>query len=126
MILKRIPQKIYYWLPTILWMGVIFLFSSRPSLKTSTIDWQDFIIKKIAHFIEYYILASLLYSSLKRTSSLPRFYLLLLTITIAVFYAATDEYHQTFVAGREGRIRDVFIDSTGGLFSLLTVIAIGL
>lgn len=107
-------------------MGIIFIFSSRPSLHTSNIDWQDFIVKKTAHFIEYYALASLLYYSLKKSSSLSRVHVLLLTITITIFYAASDEYHQTFIAGREGRIRDVLIDSGGGIFSLLTIIAIGL
>ena len=31
----------------------------------------------------------------------------------SVFYAATDEYHQTFIQGRSGSLRDVLIDSIG-------------
>lgn len=34
---------------------------------------------------------------------------------ITVFYAISDEYHQTFVAHREGTIRDVLIDSGAAL-----------
>lgn len=32
---------------------------------------------------------------------------------ISIFYAISDEIHQTFVPTREGRIRDVFIDIIG-------------
>ena len=119
-------RRIIHWLPTIFWMTVIFVFSARPTLHASAIDWQDFIVKKTAHFIEYFILASLVYFSLKKTSSLPKYVLVLFTITITIFYAATDEYHQTFVTGREGKVRDVVIDSIGAISSLLTIIAIGL
>ena len=36
-----------------------------------------------------------------------------LPLLISVVYAISDEIHQTFVPTREGRIRDVFIDSLG-------------
>ncbi len=32
---------------------------------------------------------------------------------LAALYAATDEFHQTFVPSREGCLRDVAIDSSG-------------
>jgi VanZ family protein len=38
---------------------------------------------------------------------------LFVSAVIAVIYAISDEYHQTFVPFREGTIRDVFIDSIG-------------
>ncbi len=42
------------------------------------------------------------------------------TIIICFIYAALDEFHQTFVAGRDGNIRDVFIDTSGSFcFGLL-------
>jgi VanZ family protein len=40
---------------------------------------------------------------------------------VAVFYAATDEFHQTFVPSREGCVRDVMIDSTGAIVGLLAL-----
>ena len=42
-----------------------------------------------------------------------------LTFVICVLYAITDEYHQTFVAGRSGELRDVVIDSLGALLGIL-------
>lgn len=37
----------------------------------------------------------------------------------AAVYAATDEIHQLFVAGRSGRFSDVLIDSSGALLGVL-------
>ena len=41
-----------------------------------------------------------------------------------VVYASTDEIHQTFIIGREGSIRDVCIDSLGGLIGIAILIFI--
>ncbi|MCP4425990.1 MAG: VanZ family protein, partial [Chloroflexi bacterium] len=38
---------------------------------------------------------------------------------ITVLYAVSDEFHQTFVPGRGGRLPDVLIDALGGLTALL-------
>ena len=37
------------------------------------------------------------------------------------FYAATDEFHQLFVAGRSGQIKDVLIDTIGACIGLLVL-----
>lgn len=39
--------------------------------------------------------------------------LLWTALALTVFYACTDEFHQLFVPGRAGQIRDVLIDSSG-------------
>ena len=36
----------------------------------------------------------------------------------ATAYAATDEFHQLFIEGRSGEVRDVGIDSLGALLGL--------
>ena len=33
-------------------------------------------------------------------------------------YAATDEFHQLFVPGRSGQLKDVLIDTAGGALGL--------
>lgn len=101
------------WLPAILWMVLIFLLSSRPSVHASAIDWQDFFIKKTGHFVEYFILNALLIFGFKNTTALKSPQLILAAFILAVIYAASDELHQTFVPGREGRPRDVVIDTLG-------------
>jgi VanZ family protein len=114
--------KVFYWLPTLFWMVVVFGFSAQPSLHASSVGWQDFIIKKSAHVTEYFVLTCLLYYSFSHTTKLPRTRIIILALLLAFVYACTDEFHQLFVAGREGRVRDVLIDSLGiiGSGKLLT------
>ena len=61
--------------------------------------------------MEYAVLSFLLFRALQAVV-VPRKALILSAI-IAFLYAVSDEYHQTFVPLREGRARDVFIDSIG-------------
>lgn len=113
-------QKIKYWFPTIVWALVIFSFSSKSSFATSVVHWQDFIVKKSAHLFVYAVLTVLVYRSLKHTTKLKGVYLFIFTITSIVLYAISDEFHQTFSIGREPTLRDVFIDTMGGLVGLLS------
>ena len=106
-------RRILAWIPALVWMMVIFAFSHQPALKASTIDWQDFIIRKIAHITEYFILTLLYLWSLRKYPGFSRKKALLTAGVLAFLYAVTDEYHQTFISGREGRARDVGIDSLG-------------
>lgn len=87
-------------------MAVIFLFSSRPDLPRNEIFVVDYIFKKSAHIIEYFILV-LLWNKALRTRGLSG------AILISLFYAFTDEIHQLFVPGRGGQLKDVAIDSIG-------------
>jgi len=99
-----------FWLPLILWMGVIFFFSSLPDLKSGLKD--DFILRKIAHILEFAFLTILLIRAIKRENlSIKK--VIIFSLIIALFYALTDEYHQTFVLGRQGSFKDVGIDSIG-------------
>jgi VanZ family protein len=114
-------KSLILWLLTIIWMVVIFGFSQQPSLRASAIDWEDLIIRKTAHFCEYLILSLLFYFSVKSSFRLPGRRLFIAALILVFVYAASDEAHQTFVTGREGRIRDVFIDCLGGLTGLYLV-----
>lgn len=110
-------KKYLSWIPTMVWMFMIFGVSSQSTLHASSVYWLDFIIKKSAHFIEYFILNLLINYSLKSSFSLSKKRQIATAIGLAIIYAATDEFHQTFVAGRDGRLRDVLIDSAGILLS---------
>ena len=77
-------------------------------------------VRKLAHMTEYFILAI--------TVALPfyvyglrGFPLLLVAGIICVGFACTDEYHQSFVAGRGPSVRDVCIDSIGAFFGIMLV-----
>jgi VanZ family protein len=101
----------YHWLPALSWMALIFVLSSLPGSELSDFGSIDFFVKKGAHVTEYAILYFLLFRALQPIM-IPRKALIFSAI-IAVVYAISDEYHQTFVPLRDGRMRDVMIDSLG-------------
>lgn len=101
-------NKFLNWLLVFIWMGLIFFLSHQPDLKSSLPYSWDFIFRKIAHITEYAILTWLLLKAL-----LPNKRALLAAVIVAILYAISDEYHQTFIFGREGCLRDFLIDSLG-------------
>ncbi len=117
-----LARRFSYWFPTLLWAAVIFSFSSQRTIATSEIYWQDFVIKKSAHLFVYCVLAILVFRSLKHTTSLDNWSLIMITVSMTALYALSDEFHQSFTPGREPRFRDVVIDATGiaaGIYLIL-------
>jgi len=102
-----------YWLPVIICAILIFYLSSLtgkeiPGLFTG----QDI----IGHLTEYAILALLLSRALKAYSlKLSYNKRLLLACVIAIIYAASDEFHQSFVPGRDCSSLDLLLDAIGSL-----------
>lgn len=109
----KIKQIISLYLPPILMMGLIFYLSSLPDLKSDLPSSADLILRKIAHMIEYGILLWLWARAI--SGGVINKKSLYVGLAIAVLYAMTDEYHQLYVPGREGAIRDVLIDSAGAV-----------
>lgn len=101
-----------YWLPVLAWAGLIFALSSIPSLESGLPEPGDFVLRKLGHMIEYAILALLLSRALHAQGLLPQRSRRSAAF-LALLYAMLDEYHQTFVPGREGSLRDVLIDALG-------------
>lgn len=105
------------YLPPLAWMGLIFAFSHQPLLPEVGGPWLDLLFKKGLHALAYAILARLWLRALdpdgdgapaaRRTAFL-----------ICLAWALSDEWHQTFVPGRTGRLRDVGIDAVGSLLAL--------
>ncbi len=118
----KIRKVILYWLPVLIWMSLIYFLSSFHNLQASVIAWQDFVIRKTVHFFEYAVLFVLLNRATLSTTKIVFRKRIWLVLLLALFYASTDEYHQTFVAGRSGRIRDFLIDGLGVLAGLLFVL----
>jgi len=95
-------------------MGVIFWFSSQPSNELPNFSWADTPIKKLAHVLEYAALTFCIWWALR----FQRKYRWLAWL-IAVAYAATDEFHQSFTPGRFPSVWDVAIfDNLGALISV--------
>ena len=93
------------------------------------IEKYDHPVRKAAHMTEYAILALLFVGAFydeKRAKKplIPRspYFVAWLFATV---YAASDEFHQTFIPGRSGEMLDVCIDSTGAIIGVfLAVLAI--
>ncbi|MBL4938671.1 VanZ family protein [Clostridium sp. YIM B02515] len=130
-------RKNIKWLLVVVWMIVIFVFSSMngdsSDEKSKFVIYifnllglnlngifgtlADFIVRKCAHFTEYFILYMLLYNALKENFSFKK--ALLFSIIGVFLYASSDEFHQSFVPGRGPSFRDVCIDTSGGLLALV-------
>lgn len=147
--MKLEKQKRRTLMMILIWMTVIFIMSNQQGEESGAVSgsvsyqvvsavnkvshWnlseQEMIaraqdiqypVRKCAHMTEYAILAILLVRHLCTYTSLrkqKRRWLFAWILTIA--YAATDEYHQTFVNGRSGNPVDVGIDATGACIGLL-------
>ncbi len=113
-IVMQIRKKsfLYYWLPAVLWMGIIFALSSRTRVSVSEQYWSNFLFFKTLHVIEYAVLYALTIRALAQGAK-PTNNHYLKSAIITIIYAISDEVHQTFVPTRQGTLRDVFIDTLG-------------
>ncbi|MFI5240823.1 MAG: VanZ family protein [Microgenomates group bacterium] len=115
----KILKKVSLWLPVVIWGLIIFNLSGHKLVAASPEYWKDFIFKKSAHLFFYGIFAVLFYRAL-RGEGAERINSAYLAILLAFIYGATDEFHQSFVMGREPTVRDLLIDTAGaGIASFL-------
>jgi VanZ family protein len=105
------PPFVLRWLPAIAIAALIFWLSGIPDLHATT-GWVDIVLRKGAHMTVY---AALAVACLRGARDAR------IAFALAVAYAITDEFHQTFVAGRHGTPRDVLIDAVGAALGLLAV-----
>jgi VanZ family protein len=122
------------WLVVGLWMALIFIMSAQSNsgeqsgliaklvaqvigagADPSQFEWVHHLIRKAAHVTEYAILAALMAwaqpgLTWKRAA---------LTWLAASLYAASDEWHQSFVPNRGPAVTDVLIDASGALVGLV-------
>lgn len=125
-------KRIFWWVLVGLWCILIFYQSSKPAVLSSEesgyittllnqffdhvfgsgkIILKDGLIRKTAHFLEYLVLASLFFKSLKNNDKLLK--TLKLSIIISLCYSISDEIHQYFIPGRAMRVFDVCVDLLG-------------
>jgi VanZ family protein len=132
------------WLPVVLWMGFIFVMSSdvgsdahtsrilepvilwiSPNASPVEIQQAHFLIRKSGHLSEYAMLAFLLFRAIRRPlrpgSSPWSWQSAGIALLMAAAYAATDEWHQSFIPSRTADLHDVLIDSCGASIGLTLV-----
>jgi VanZ family protein len=86
------------------------------------IEGIHYFLRKCAHLTEYAIFALLVWRAVHFTKNhLPPWSWPKIggTLLIVFLYAASDEFHQSFVPTRTARVSDVFIDTAGGAIGLL-------
>lgn len=108
---------LFYWVPPLLWMALIYYGSAQPTLPSLSDSLLDSLLKYGAHFVEYAVLAVLWYRAIYSRFSHPMIQPLAFIIVIA--YALSDEFHQSFVPGRSATWQDVAVDVIGGASALL-------
>lgn len=86
-------------------------------------DVLTFITRKAAHTIAYFIFGILAYNVIRQYKLTGRRTVLVST-AIVLGYALSDEFHQLFVPGRSGELRDVLIDTTAGVGGVLLMRAL--
>lgn len=106
---KRLARGYVAWLPVIAYMGIIFVLSAQPKLPTppGLLGWDKF-----QHYLAYMVMGLLL---IRAAYGMP------LALIIGAAYAASDEYHQSFVPGRNMDVRDWLADVAGLLVALAVV-----
>lgn len=117
-------------LSVLIWMIFIFIMSSFNASESSAqsniivnfisnifninnIEFLSLIIRKLAHFTEYFILGILTYNLIKNYRK--KYYI---AIIICIIYAISDEIHQIFIPGRSCQITDILIDSIGAITAI--------
>jgi VanZ family protein len=116
----------------LLWCIAIFNFTEQPvfndehslsiisqlGLSEAATDTIDFIVRKLAHFVTFSLLA---YLALRAMGNWRWKYPAAWVFT--TLYGLADEWHQLQVPGRTGLLQDVVIDSTAA-FILITIVYI--
>jgi VanZ family protein len=102
-------KKLLAWLPAILIMATIFALSSIPSTVMPLFGTWDTLVKKGGHVLGYGLLAVSYWYGLgfKKRHWLAAFLL-------ALAYALSDEFHQSFVPGRHPSLVDALVIDAGG------------
>ncbi len=126
-----------YWVPVVLWMCFIFWMSTETFSSENTFSWTEVLlrflapnisaqemvfihglIRKAAHVIEYFVLGLLLFRTFRGRSTLLWNWRWSFFAVIVVFlWAASDEFHQSFVSTRTASAVDVGIDTAGGILA---------
>jgi hypothetical protein len=128
-----------YWLLLLIWLGVIFIGSTdllsaeqtsrfiapillwlKPGMAPETIWIILVILRKCAHVCEYAILALLLWRALRDGSAIRGKMSILFGAVLlgCAVFAASDEFHQSFIKSRTPEVRDVLLDIAGALLGL--------
>jgi VanZ family protein len=109
--MTRLPKTVF-WLPALLWGGLIFFLSMIPRT-------GETVEHKIGHIAVFALLAGTVIWALDRAHALRLSKSLVLATLITAAYGASDEWHQKYVPGRNCAFSDVVLDTVAGAVAAL-------
>jgi uncharacterized membrane protein SirB2 len=110
---SRVHIVSYYWLPVVLYMGLIFIQSAHPVPETVP-EWP--LKDKFLHLAAYSILGALFLRALNQTQWRHRRGLMMVvSVLLTGLYGVSDEWHQYHVPSRSAELADVVADVAGGI-----------
>ena len=106
-------MKLYlkYWLPALMWAGIIFFASSRPNPGLNFFPFLD----KVAHLGIYSFLGFFIARAFYRGHGFSIRICILLAVALSAVYGLSDEWHQMYVLTRTAEWGDLLSDFLGGL-----------
>lgn len=113
------------WVPVVAWMVLIYALSSvpnvpeEPGLPHAPLQWLEDLIRGAAHLVEFGVLTLLVRRAMRGSWQAGQATLGAGLWSLA--YAAGDELHQSFVAGRTCSLHDWLLDFLGVALALLAV-----
>jgi VanZ family protein len=128
--IARSGWLLWAWLPVLLWMALILSLSSQSDLpirtnpQTGETIRATFTVAKLAHVVEYSVLALLLLRALMTRAGGLRLALapaIISTVLTAAVFGGLDELRQSMVPNREPRLTDVALDTASALGACVTV-----
>lgn len=125
MAVSRLAGVIALWVAVAAWMALIFMASEQTDLgDTVASSWlrllfPPWVWEWLFHGTVFGALTAISYAAIRVSRPGSGWQAIVLAIAIAVIYGALDEWHQTFVAGRTGDIRDVGRDAVGAVIVAL-------
>jgi VanZ family protein len=114
---SHLPCELRF-LPVVGWMGLIFILSSRSRLPQPL---GPHLTAVAGHVVVYAVLAILVYWGLACRGRAIGWHLAL-AFAVAVGYGLSDEWHQSFVPGRQPALFDIVMDTLGALLGLAATI----
>jgi VanZ family protein len=92
-----------------------------PSLTAPQFEVVHHVIRKCAHFTEYFVFFLLLYRAVRAGRAGWRWTWAFIAWLIAALYSASDEFHQMFVPSRGASVYDSLLDSTAAFVALVVL-----
>jgi len=133
-------RRIVPWLLVLVWAAVMFNFSTDsfsaehtsrfivpilqwllPHASADTIDALHEVVRKCAHVFEYCVLSVLLFRAVRARATGWTLRWASTALLLTALFAASDEFHQTFVPSRGASVWDVLLDTTAAATAQLVI-----